>query len=486
MIRLAVVAALVGLWRWRTGTEWVLAGLGGPWLGLRAVGGVWAWQRARHRRELLRPLSAALAPYLGVPASEVEAGLSIPPGHADADGGEHVGSLRLPDEWAAQPDQKKAVEQVIEARLGIDVKWQWRTAGYPMTLVMTRAPVPPGMVPFASVRGLVEACPPEKILLGIASDGTPRYWDRSSEDPHVAIHGGSRRGKTSLLLLVAAQELRHGADLVTCIDPKRVSLTALAGCGPAVRLLNDPRDPAAMWEGVADFRALVEDRFDQLNDDPTREFARALLIIDEVSMCSAMWAAYWRTIKERADPAVPPVWADVAACVWLGAQANCHVIVAGQRLDYNLLGGMLGSFGVRLLAGYGPTDYARLVGIPPFLRSQKNRGRFLLYAGGELDFIQLAFGDPDELRGWVLAGREVPADLGAFTSPVSLRAAVAAGIIPGSLDAAKRARADDPAFPPAVAAEGQTKLYSPAALAAWQAARPRAGRQAVTEGQANG
>jgi hypothetical protein len=53
----------------------------------------------------------------------------------------------------------------------------------------------------------------------------------------------------------------------------------------------------------------------------------------------------------------------------------------------------------------------RLVGLPPYQRSQKPRGRFLLYAGGELDWLQLVFGEPDELRGWVLEGRRGWPDL---------------------------------------------------------------------------
>jgi hypothetical protein len=418
-LRLAVVAALVGLWRWRHVTEWVLAFVLGPLAGLglwRCVLAVRLWQ---HRGTLERPLASALAPFLGVPPRTVEAGLAVEPEFADAAGGEHVAALELPDHWAATPDQRTRVEQVIQARLGVDLKWQWQTHHYPMVLNVTRAPVPPALVPFADMRAEIEACPEGKVLLGVAADGSRRYWDTATEDPMIAIHGGSRRGKTSLLLLIAAQELHKGAERVTGIDPKRVSLLALAGCGPAVELHNDPRDIEGMWAGIARFRELVEDRYDALTADPTREFRRALLIIDEVSMFAAMSAAHWRKVKAKSDPALPPVWEDVAAVVWMGAQARAHAIVAGQRLDYQILGGMLGSFGVRMLAGYSPQDYARLVGQTPFLRSQKPRGRFLLYAGGELDWVQLVLGDPDELRAWVLDGRRDASDLAAHAGPAT-------------------------------------------------------------------
>jgi hypothetical protein len=431
-VRLAAIAVAVGLWRWRTGTEWTLALTGGPTLGVvawRAWRGVVLWS---HRRQLERPLSAALAPYLGVPPIAVEAGLTVRPDYADAGGGEHVAAIELPDHWAATPDQRRLVEEVIQARFGVDLRYQWRTASYPMVLNVTRAPVPPVLVPFAELREAIEACEPGKFLLGVAADGTRRYWDTDAEDPMVAIHGGSRRGKTTLLLLTAGQVIRQwdrlplpagapgcAAGRVTAVDPKRVSLLGLAGV-PGVELLNDPRDVAGMWAGVRRFRELVEARYEVLAADPTVEFRRSLLIVDEVSMVSGMWAQHWRHVKKPSDLPQPPVWDDVAACVWMGAQCRAHVIVAGQRLDYKILGGMLGSFGVRMLAGYAPQDYARLVGVPPFQRSQKPRGRFLLYAGGELDWVQLVFAEPGEVRSWLLEDRAGRAsDLAADMRPAT-------------------------------------------------------------------
>ncbi len=413
--RLAVVAVATGLLHppWRQPTEWALAFTLGPAAGLAMFRAVRAARTMRHRQTLERPMAGALAPFLGVPPRAVEAALDVRPGYDETAGGEHVASLGLPAHWAAAPDQRTRVEQVIDARLGIEVRYAWRTASYPMVLNVTRAPQPPALVAFADVRELAEACPDGRVLLGIAADGTVRYWDTSTEDPMVAIHGGSRRGKTSLLLLIAAQELRKGAERVTAIDPKRVSLAPLATFGPAVELHNDPRNIPAMWQGIAGFRKLVEDRYDALADDPTLEFSRALLIIDEISQCAGMWAAHWRQVKPPNAPALPPVWGDVATVVWMGAQARCHCIVAGQRLDYQILGGMLGSFGVRMLAGYAPQDYARLVGQTPFMRSQKQRGRFLLYAGGDLEWVQLAYADAAGLRAWVLEGRAC--DLAAST-----------------------------------------------------------------------
>jgi hypothetical protein len=478
-VRLVLVAVLAGWLNWRHGTEWALVLVGGPVLGLAVHRGRRAVTGWRHERQLRRPMAAALAPYLGVPPAVVEDSLSIVRGYEDTGSGEHVGSLGLPDDWAGSPEQRTAVERVVSDRTGLDLKWQWRMSGYPLLLNFTRAPVPPTNVPLAEVLAELAAAPEHLVLLGRAPDGTMHVWDRSAEDPHIAIHGGSRRGKTSLLLSLAGQDLARGGD-VTGIDPKRVSLMALAGL-PGVTLLNDPRDVPAMWAGVAAFRAEVEDRFDQLADDPTLEFRRKLLLIDEVSMFAGMSAQLWRLEKASSDPALPPVWDDVAACVWLGAQVHAHVVVAGQRLDYKILGGMLGSFGVRMLAGYAPQDYARLVGLTPFMRSQKPRGRFLLYEGGELTWLQLIFGEPSQWRDYVRAAagrgpelaRERPTGTG-DGSVLVVGLAAAAAHLGMREDAFRKARQRRPIV--GETSDGGRPVWTEADLDAWRERRPSVSR----------
>ncbi len=491
-LRLVVAAALVGLWRWRQGTEWALALVGGPVLGLALWRCVLAVRLWRHRRTLERPLAAALAPFLGVAPRTVEAGLSVEPGFEDAAGGEHVAAVELPDHWAAVPDQKARVEQVIHARLGVDLKHAWRTSAYPMVLNVTRAPTPPAMVRWAEVLDEIEACPPGKVLLGVDPAGVIRYGDLQLDDPHWAVNAGSRRGKTTLLLSTAVQTLRQAAAVelppgapecaregVTGVDPKRVSLDALAGV-PGVELYNDPRDIEGMWAGIAAFRQLMEDRVDAYQADRTTEFRRRLLIIDEVNQCSAMWDHHWR---QAGNKGVPPVWDDIATVAWMGAQFRCNIMVVGQRLDGPTLKGLRDSFGVRLLAGYTPQQYAFLVGLPPYPRPQRPRGRFLLFEGGELSWLQLVYGEPGELRDYAMAGRVGAADLarggshGTVTDAalVGLREAVERGVLRCSLDAARRARADDPAFPQPRETHGQEHLYAAGELRGWEASRPRAG-----------
>jgi hypothetical protein len=488
-IRLGGVALAVGLLWWRQQTEWAAVLVLAPLTGWGLVRTARRMLLARHTRTIVRPLASALSPYLGVSPLAVEAGLDVRPDYVDADGGEHVAALILPDHWAATTDQRRQVQEVISARFGAELRYQWRTSAYPMVVNATRAPVPPAVVPFASVEADMAALPASKVLLGRGPDGGLHYWDRSTEDPHMAVHGGSRRGKTSLLLSIAAQELARGGR-VTAIDPKWVGLAPLAGL-PGMTLLRDPRDVPAMWAGIEAFHAMIQERFEALSHDPTIEFGYELLIVDEVSMFASITQRTWRAGKTASDPALAPVWDQLAGCVWLGAQVRAHVVVAGQRLDYAILGGMLGSFGVRMLAGYGPQDYARLVGVPPFLRSQKPRGRFLVYAGGDLTWLQLVKSDdPDgdytglrdfALRG-ALAAAEGPPDLGAPAGTETsgsgelVGLGAAAAHLGMGAEAFRKARQRHPVPGERTGPDGRTPAWPAAALTAWRESRSAAAR----------
>lgn len=523
LIRWAAVAFMVGWWRWRHATEWVLVLIGGPGAGIgvyRAVNGVRMWQ---HRRHVERPIAAALAPYLGTAPRQVAAGLEIVSHYEDSAGGERIAALTLPDDWDATPDRRTRVAGLFHDRLGVDVTPRWRTNVYPMVAEFTRSPTPPEMVRFADIRTLLDSCPRDKILLGMDPSRKVRYGDLALEDPHWIANAGSRRGKTSLILLYVAQLLRQATtqeipagsppcsqERVTGIDPKQISLDALVGV-PGVTIYSDPRDIEGMWEGIKNFRKFTEERFVALKEDKTVQFRRSALVIDEINQFAAMTAMHWRATKQKGDPPIAPVWNDLALVAWMGAQAKCNILAVGQDLKQDSIGGLRNSFGVRLLAGFTPQQYMFLVGLRPVLKSQKPRGRFLWFEGGELTWLQLVFGTPEEWRDYAMQGRrhggpagrsqtQHPADLGSMAQEavslsaptgapgvhlvgaVSLREAVDTGILSCTLDTARWARANDPRFPRDRGKDGQTFVYDPEELTTWDENRPRSGNRAEAMG----
>lgn len=94
----------------------------------------------------------------------------------------------------------------------------------------------------------------------------------------------------------------------------------------------------------------------------------------------------------------------------VGFRHTCRLISAPECLFWNATGAE------RRLADGAPTGgTARLAQArPPFRRSQQPRGRFLLYVGGGLDWVQLVFAEPREVRSWLVeAPREGAPDLAA-------------------------------------------------------------------------
>lgn len=460
-----------------------------PWGLLRAFRIV---ARLRHRHDVEGPLALALSPVLAVTPSVTSAALTVVPEYADTKGGEPVARLGLPDAFHAASDQQKRVEDLFASRLGVDCRFTWRTSRAPMLLEVSRAPVPPDMVPLADVMADVDKCEEGTVVLGKNASGNVFYGDFLNEDPHWGVSAGSRRGKTTLLCVVAAQLLRQGAERVTGIDPKMISLDPLVGL-PRVDIRNDPRDVQSMWDAVADFRAHMDGRMNAYSKDRTLEFRRSLLIIDEINQFAAMSLDHWRAIKEKSDPAQPPVWRDLAAIAWQGAQLRCNMIVVGQRLDTAATGGagLRDSFGIRMLAGFTPQQWGFLVGTYPVPRSQKPRGRFIVVNGGEQTWVQLVLATPQEIRD-LASDRLRPAGTspastvsrtdggeGRGTGPTSLpvryglreaSSDLGAGIVPMRYEALKKARQSDDTFPQGRAIPSGT-TYTREELSEWHEAR---------------
>ena len=352
-----------------------------------------------HTHHTVTPLATAIAPYLALSPVRAHDSISIRPDWKTSKGMDLIGTVILPDEYAANSEQRHTAEHLIGSRLGLDLTFTWHTARHPMTLEIFRAPIPPAMVPLPSVLPVIRALPRGKVLLGPSGRGVPKIWDMTGEDPHCAVSANTRRGKTRLLLLIAAQVLSQGSDHVTVIDPKRVGVDECLAGIPGVIVLNNPRDIPSMWQGIHDFRLMMDGRVDAYMADRTLEFSRALLIIDEVSQFASQSKQVWDTeFRTKKDPAIPPVWNDVKAILWQGAQFGCSVLVFGQRVDFAMLGGALDSFGTRLLAGYTKRTFERLIGTTPVPQSSRIRGRFVHFDGDETTLIQTVLGTDQELR----------------------------------------------------------------------------------------
>jgi hypothetical protein len=130
---------------------------------------------------------------------------------------------------------------------------------------------------------------------------------------------------------------------------------------------------------------------------------------------------------------------------------------------------MLGSFGTRLLAGFQTVDYLRLIGIPPVLRSQKPRGRFLYWAGDDPTWLQLIYGEAAEWRDYVLERtRDRDAQAAAAGRDV-IGLAAAAAHLGLTIDAFRKRRERDGGTIPGEYKIGNQPAWARDALTQWAA-----------------
>lgn len=318
-----------------------------------------------------------------------------------------VGSIELPLHWQGAPEQKRALENLLNARLPFAVDVNYQTLRLPFEAILTPSPTFPTIVHWESLKEEMEACKPGEIVIGLTARRNVFKGSFLTDDPHWGFSVGSRRGKSTFLCWTCAQILHQDPKATaTGIDVKRESFTPLLGV-PGFTLSNDPKNIPHMWETIKAFREEMDRRCDARAEDPTLEFPFSLLCIDEVNQFSAQSAHLWRRIKEKSDPAYPPVWDDIAAVFWQGAAFRCHVIVCGQRLDDRTTGGigLNTSLGLRGLAGFRPRDWDRLVGTYPVPRSRKERGRWIYSDGDDETWVQNMWGSVPDIRDWALLGR---------------------------------------------------------------------------------
>ncbi|MDX2683692.1 hypothetical protein [Streptomyces soliscabiei] len=473
------------------------AGLSTVWAGYRTSEAALTFVK---RRRVIKPLAKALARPLENDPVNILRDLVVP---SRPDRPDSVVTVPVPDGWHGD---RKAVESIVAARLGGEWDAEWRLRQAPFTAVFTRSPEPPQMVKWAEIQGAIADSKEGEIVVGLNSRGKPVRGDFVREEPMWGLSIGSGGGKSVFLWSTAAQLIGQGAEIVG-IDPKYVSLDPLVGI-PGVTIYNDPRNVGQMWKAIADFRRELEDRFDAWTRDRSLEFPRKVLIIEEGNMFSDISKDYWREVKQKGDPASPPVWGDIAAILRMGRQANMNVIAVFQRMDDAATGGrgLRDSFGFRMLGRYTWQGWRMLVGTNPIPRSQKRRGRFIVVDGGEHTWIQAPYATEEEIRAYCLAAREaqgwsvtetvtsreagmcdqersedagrdvmapalvlVKGDAQPPAPRYTLAAAAREGIVPLSADALRQAKRR-PGFPPA----GEDGKWSAEELREWFANRPSA------------
>ena len=437
---LAVVALMVSFWlsavvlaivtlcvvarrsRWvrrmlRRALRWTTARLRAAWdkraprrLCTESLGRLWGWlpwwlRHPRHRNRV-QTMGMLLSSITGTASSQVERGVTWTPDYATVEPGEEVARWVLPRGFKAIEGEKKLAADVWRSRVGFDLTFGWQMDVDEPVLVIKRAREMPSTVYLHEVQERVEALPSSKTAIGLDDQGNLVCWDWQVENPHGMVVAGSRHGKTELNRSLTAQVVRKGGQ-VYAVDCKRVSFQGLEGV-PGFELRNNPRDIRGMWELIESFYDEMECRAKEREENPTAEFKRWLLIVEEVLQFSAMTDDWWEEMeaedprdegtlfwKPRRGKKTPRVWRWIKSLCWEGAEFGMHVIVDGQDGEFQALKGVRNVLGMRLLGGYQPQQWKACVGTTPIPEAPRTKGRFCLVAGGQT-WVQALVGDLDK------------------------------------------------------------------------------------------
>ena len=484
-------------------------------------------RRLRHR-DRVQTMGMLLATITGTAASTAEAGVTWNPGYATAEPGEEVARWVLPRGFKASSKEKAQAEEVWQSRIGFEVVFSWKLDVGEPVVVMTRARQMRPIVFLHDVLDKLDALDDSRAGVGLDDQDELGCWSWADENPHGAMNAGSRHGKTEINKCLVAQIIRKGGG-VTYIDPKEISLQGMEDL-PRLILRNDPGDIPAMWEGIADFRHMMDGRRIErarLGKEAAAGWNRQLLVLEEVNQFSEQSDDFWEDLPEEEEgflgtemwkpkraKKTPRVWRHVKAIAWQGAAFKMHVFVDGQDVQATVLKGVRNSLGMRLLGAYQPSQWKFLVGTTPIPPAPNHKGRFCLVRGGDQTWLQAILGDLDpdkssaiwrdyamggqpadgtsplvtaagpvtyhvDSNGQVSAtGRPVPGHVTA-AGPMGLSDIAEAGLVAGTVKALRMDRhrsdlgelPDGLKFPEPVGQDGQKELFDVTEIQAFDAAR---------------
>jgi hypothetical protein len=360
-----------------------------------------------HAGSRVQPMAAAMATITGTAPGSVKPGIRWNPDYATAEPGGHVATWgEWPPGFKATGKERAAVEDLWRSRVGFDLVFNWQASIPQPEVVMSRARELPRLVYLHDVLEQVEALPEHKTAIGLDDQGNLVCWDWGSETPHGLLNAGSRHGKTEVEEGMVAQVLRKGGKC-TYVDVKRTSIQGMKGT-PGLTLLDNPRDMPAMWLAIAGWGRDLDRRIDDRTKDPTLEFCRDLLVIEEVNQFSEMCDEFWETWPEEDEEyrgtilwkpkrakRTPPIWRVVKHGVWEGAFAKKNVLIAGQNIEAQTVKGVRNSIGMRLLGGYQPQNWKALVGTTPIPAAPPVKGRWCMVNGSTQSWVQAIIADLD-------------------------------------------------------------------------------------------
>lgn len=313
--------------------------------------------------------------------------------------------LRVPGQYV-NPDQQKAVTQVVISKLGIsELAVNWNQVGPDAIATYVVKQRPPKFVGIAECARAMLECKEWEYVLGLDANKRPVVINLKTDSPHVCCSAGTGAGKSVLAMIIGIQVLRKGGRVVI-LDKKGSHRWAkdLPGVTYCTRA-SDMHDVLLGLESLAETRNTKA--MDEAEDWNPGE--RVFVIFEEMNATVAQLKQYWDKIRERTDPKMSPAIQAFRNLMFMGRSAKVNLFGVAQMLTANTTGGPEAreNFGVRCLARYTSNNWKMLVPECAMPRKSKVLGRWQVCIGDEAIETQVACATAQEARDWVLWEQEL-------------------------------------------------------------------------------
>ncbi|WP_277816914.1 FtsK/SpoIIIE domain-containing protein, partial [Streptomyces sp. CT34] len=270
-------------------------------------------------------------------------------------------SVKLPPEAELGTGEQERVSSLVKRRVPGEWEASWDHRNFKVTF--KHPPRPPQKVLFNEVQDIIDALPDSQVLLGLGSRNEKIVLDFEDETPHVGLSVGTGGGKSSTLRNIIVQQIRKGAEKFIIIDPKLISLDCLDGI-PEVEIYTEIVE---QWAAIAEFALEMERRYQIKKADKSATFPRWFLVMEEQNDFAEESYQTWMDVKDKKDPARPPVFGQLAKSLFKGRQANMNIISVYQRLTARAAGGteLRDQYGAKILARFSPQAWNSLVATTP-------------------------------------------------------------------------------------------------------------------------
>lgn len=293
-------------------------------------------------------------------------------------------SFGVPLHFTGTDKEREAIQRAVVEKVGLDdpeVTWQLR--GRKPCVTFGRRYHPPGMVHLADVMADIEAAKWHECVWGIAARDARVITSVDADAPMTGLSMGTGKGKSTVARNALAQFLYHGG-LGVVLDYKMFSQRWALDL-PNVLYAKTPAQIHAtlLWlEGEVKRRNEIADGSADIDGNVTADVGAPIYVVcEELNATQGKLAKYWRSIREKGDPARSPAAEALDELLFIGRQVKVFVLLIGQRLSVKAVSGSGGggdareNIGCYLMCDPSPATFKMIGWDHPLPPAAGHRGR---------------------------------------------------------------------------------------------------------------